>query len=130
MEWDYVSFSLSWESRQYKKKKGGYTNEELYEIERKEEVYGLGILIMEILLGCFFIEGYISFLHYLKHLDFDVLIPNELQKDEVIVDIVEDCLLRVEVRPTIKEVLRRLKEWERIPTPPEKQLKYRWLSVC
>ena len=97
-----------------------------YEIERKEEVYGLGILIMEILLGGDFVMDYINNIYYDngKQLDFVVTIPDELKKDEEITDIVEDCLLNVDCRPTISEILERLQRWASTETPKEQQVEY------
>ena len=97
----------------------------IYEIERKEEVYGLGILIMEILMG---IDYTLSYLFRISMngecKDFVVTIPDELKKDEIIADIVEDCLLNVESRPTIQRILRRLDRWANTNTPADKQVKY------
>ena len=97
----------------------------IYEIERKEEVYGLGILIMEILMG---IDYTLSYLFRISMngecKEFVVTIPDELKKDEIIADIVEDCLLNVESRPTIQRILRRLDRWVNTNTPAEKQVEY------
>ena len=98
----------------------------IYEIERKEEVYGLGILIMEILLGIDFMNDYIFNIYEEngRRYDFVVSIPDELKKDEEIADIVENCLLNVECRPTIQEILRRLERWLNTDTPEDKQVEY------
>ena len=97
----------------------------IYEIERKEEVYGLGILIMEILMGIDSVHDYVEGIQdIMGHYDFVVTIPDELKKDEIIADIVEDCLLNVESRPTIQRILRRLDRWVNTNTPAEKQVEY------
>ena len=103
-----------------------YENRRIYEIERKEEVYGLGILIMDILLGYDSMADYIIDIRHANGnaIDFIVSIPDELKKDDEITDIVEDCLQKVETRPTIKEVLWRLKRWASVETPEEKQVEY------
>ena len=96
----------------------------IYEIERKEEVYGLGILIMEILLGIDFMIDYIFNIYEENGSCSVVSIPDELKKDEEIAEIVEDCLLNVECRPTIQEILRRLERWLNTDTPEDKQVEY------
>ena len=80
---------------------------------------------MDILLGYGFMHNYITQIYNAKGnaIDFIVSIPDELKKDEEITDIVEDCLQKVETRPTIKEVLWRLKRWASVETPEEKQAK-------
>ena len=100
----------------------------IYEIKRKEEVYGLGILIMDILLGYGFMRDYITdiFQRNDYYKDFVVTIPDELKKDEIIADIVEDCLLNVESRPTIHEILARLNRWANTNTPAENQVEYKY----
>ena len=140
-----LSYSLSLDSRllrqeQMKEKylggdnqpveKADLTEEEKFvkvmNIKRKEDVYGLGILIMEILLGGDFVMDYINNIYYDngKQLDFVVTIPDELKKDEEITDIVEDCLLNVDCRPTISEILERLQRWASTETPKEQQVEY------
>ena len=96
----------------------------IYEIERKEEVYGLGILIMEILLGIDFTIDHIKNIYEVNGRCSVVSIPDKLKKDKEIAEIVEDCLLNVECRPTIQEILRRLERWLNTDTPEDKQVEY------
>ena len=104
-----------------------FSREDILEIQRKEDVYGLGVLIMDILLGPGFMESHINQIYQSKNYqeDYDMKIPNELRKDPVITNIVEDCLKPFHERPFIPNIIERLKEWEQQPTPANMEVEFK-----
>ena len=109
----------------YMQRDNSYYSEKVKEeIQQKEDVYGLGILIMDILLGYNYMYYYIDEIYKKNHSkeDFVVTIPKELTHDPVISSIVEDCLRPYTTRPLILSIIERLKEWEKTPTPENQEV--------
>ena len=95
--------------------------EHIFDIEQKEDVYSLGVLIMDILMGYYAAHDYIQTLFMRQGSLFELVVPDELHEDPgnacgcgwyiVIYNIVKDCIKDVEHRPTIEEIYDRLSRW-------------------